>query len=142
MPSGQLADPGAHLGRAGEADLVDQPLAECPLETLEGGWSVALHDVQYALRQPAAEEELGHRLRRRGGVFGWLPHHRVSAQQRRDQVPGRHRNREVAGGDVRRYAHRDAEGEELLVGHLRWDRLAVETPTLAKEEAAGVDDLL
>ena len=35
-----------------------------------------------------------------------------------------------------------AEREELLVGHLRRDRLAVEAPALAEEEVAGVDDLL
>ena len=35
-----------------------------------------------------------------------------------------------------------AEGEELLVGHLRRHGLAVEPPALAEEEVAGVDDLL
>ena len=36
----------------------------------------------------------------------------------------------------------DAEREQLLVGHLRRHRLAVEAPALAEEEVAGVDDLL
>ena len=36
----------------------------------------------------------------------------------------------------------DAEGEQLLVGHLRRHGLAVEPPALADEEVAGVDDLL
>ena len=35
-----------------------------------------------------------------------------------------------------------AEREELLVGHLARDGLAVEAPALAEEEVAGVDDLL
>ena len=35
-----------------------------------------------------------------------------------------------------------AEGEQLLVGHLRRHGLAVEPPALADEEVAGVDDLL
>ena len=35
-----------------------------------------------------------------------------------------------------------AEGEQLLVGHLRGHGLAVEPPALADEEVAGVDDLL
>ena len=37
---------------------------------------------------------------------------------------------------------RDPEGEQLLVGHLAGDRLAVQPPALAEEEVAGVDDLL
>ena len=75
-------------------------------------------------------------------VLGRLPHHRVAAQQRRDQVPGRHRRREVAGGDDGGHADRVAEGEQLLVGHLRRHRLAVQAPALAQEEVGGVDDLL
>ena len=35
-----------------------------------------------------------------------------------------------------------AEGEQLLVGHLRRHRLPVQAPALAEEEVAGVDDLL
>src|SRR6185503_11672223 len=46
------------------------------------------------------------------------------------------------GGDDRGDADRDAEREELLVGHLARDRLAVQAPALAKEEVARVDDLL
>src|SRR6185503_18783922 len=46
------------------------------------------------------------------------------------------------GGDDRGDADRDAEREELLVGHLARDGLAVEAPALAEEEVAGVDDLL
>ena len=58
------------------------------------------------------------------------------------EVPGRHRDREVAGRDDHRDADRDAEREQLLVRHLRGDRLPVEPASLAEEEVAGVDDLL
>ncbi len=66
-----------------------------------------------------------------------LPH-----RMRRHEVPGRNRDREVAGRDDRRHADRVAEGEELLVRHLARDGLAVEPAPLADEEVAGVDDLL
>ena len=78
----------------------------------------------------------------RGRVLRRLPHDGVAAQDRRDEVPRGHRDGEVAGGDDRGDADRDAEGEELLVGHLRRHGLAVEPPALADEEVAGVDDLL
>ena len=88
------------------------------------------------------QEELRQRLGRRGRVLGRLPHDRVAAQQRRHEVPGGHRDREVARGDDRGDADRHAEREQLLVGHLRRHGLAVEPPALAEEEVAGVDDLL
>ena len=84
-------------------------------------------------------------VKRLGGgrrVLRGLPDHGVAAQQRGDQVPGGDRDREVAGRDDRGDAHRYAEREELLVGHLARDGLAVEPPSLAQEEVAGVDDLL
>ena len=79
---------------------------------------VGLHDAQHAVGQPAGLEQRAERLAQRGRVVGGLPDDRVAAQQRRHEVPGRHRDREVAGGDDRRHADRHAEGEQLLVGHL------------------------
>ena len=75
-------------------------------------------------------------------VLRGLPDDRVAAQDRRDEVPGGHGHREVAGGDDRRHADRVAEGEELLVGHLARHGLPVQAPALGEEEVAGVDDLL
>jgi hypothetical protein len=93
-------------------------------------------------RQAAGEEDAGERVAERGGVVGRLPHDGVAAQQRRHEVPGRHRDREVAGGDDPGDADRHAEGEQLLVAHLARHGLAVQPPSLAEEEVAGVDDLL
>ena len=138
----QRADLGAHRARAGEADLVDQAAIERLLEAGEGLRAVGQHEVEDAVGQAGVQEELGQRLGRRRRVLGRLPHRRVAAQQRGDEVPGRHRDREVAGGDDRGHADRVAEGEQLLVGHLRRHGLAVEPPALADEEVAGVDDLL
>ncbi len=88
------------------------------------------------------QEELTEGLGDRRGVLGRLPHHRIAAQQRRHEVPGGHGGREVARGDHRGDADGHAEGEQLLVGHLRRHGLAVEPPALAEEEVRGVDDLL
>ena len=133
---------GADGGRAGEADLVDEPLLEGTLEPLERGRAVALDEVEDAVGEAAVDEELGERVAKRRRVLGRLPDDGIAAQDRGDEIPGGHRHREVARGDDRRHAHRVAEGEELLVGHLARNRLAVEAAALADEEVAGVDDLL
>ena len=104
--------------------------------------AVGLDEVQHALRHAAGVQELRHRAADRRAVLGRLPDDRVAAQDRRHEVPRRHRAGEVAGGDDRRDADRRAEREQLLVGHLGRDRLAVQPAALAEEEVARVDDLL
>ncbi len=138
----QLADACTHRARAGEADLVHQVAVQRGLQAGEGGVAVGQHHLQHAVRQAAGLQQAGQRPADLGRVLGRLPHHRVAAQQRRDDVPGRHRRREVPGGDDGRHAHRVAEREQLLVGHLRRHRLAVQAPALTQEEVTGVDDLL
>ena len=91
---------------------------------------------------PPRQEQPRERGPERRRVLGGLPDDGVAAQQRRHEVPRRHRDREVARRDDRRDADRLAEGEELLVGHLAGDGLAVQAPALAEEEVARVDDLL
>ncbi len=119
-----------------------RPRSRAVLQAGEGGRPVGVHDVEHPVGQPAAaDEELVEGGRDDGGVVGRLPHDRVAGQQRRDDVPGRHRDREVAGGDHRDGADRLAEGEELLVRHLARHRLPVQPAALAEEEVAGVDDL-
>ena len=138
----QLADLGADGARAREADLVDEALLERLLEARERRRAVGLDEVEHAAGDAAGVEDLDHRVAERRRVLGRLPDDRVAAQDRRHQVPGRHGDREVARGDDRGHADRRAEREQLLVGHLRRDRLAVQPPALADEEVAGVDDLL
>jgi hypothetical protein len=142
VAAAQLADARAHRRGAREADLVDEPLLERPLQALEGGVPAGLDQVQHALRQATVDEQLGERLAERRRVLRRLPDHGVAAQDRGHQVPGRDRHREVARGDDRRDADRRAEGEQLLVGHLARHGLPVQAPALAQEEVAGVDDLL
>ena len=138
----ELADLRADGARAGEADLVDEPLLERALEPAERRLALGLHEVQHAAGHAAGVEQARERVAERGRVLRRLPDDGVAAQDRRDEVPRGHGDREVAGGDDRGDADRDAEGEELLVGHLRGHGLAVQPPALADEEVAGVDDLL
>ena len=142
VAAAQLADLRADRARAGEADLVDEPLLERALETLERLRALGLHDVEHAAGHAAGVEELGQRVAERRRVLGRLPDDRVAAQDRRHEVPGGNGDGEVAGGDDRGDADRHAEREELLARHLRRHGLAVQPPTLADEEVAGVDDLL
>ena len=141
VAAAELADAAPDLGGAGEADLVDQAGLQGGGQALEGGRAVGLDQVEDAVGQAGVPAQLGQGLGGGRGALGRLPDDRVAAQQRRDQVPGRHRHREVAGGDHRRHPDRLAEGEQLLVRHLARHRLAVEPPALAGEEVAGVDDL-
>ena len=142
VAAAQRADLGADRARAGEADLVDEPLVERLLEAGEGVLAGGLHDVEHASGDAAGVEDPRQRVAAGRGVLGRLPDHRVAAQDRRDQVPGRHGDGEVAGGDDRGHADRHAEGEQLLVLHLGRHGLAVQAPALAEEEVARVDDLL
>jgi|SRR5580658_10341561 hypothetical protein len=87
------------------------------------------------------DEQLKQRCATGRRVVGWLPHDRVAAEQCRYEIPGRDGDREVAGGDDRRYPDRVAEREQLLVRHLARNGLAIEPTTLAEEEVTGVDDL-
>ncbi len=141
VTAGQLADLAAHLAGAGEADLLHGALGERPLQPLERLGPVGEDDVEHPVRQPGGHEDPVEGVRRGRGVLGGLPHHRVAAQQRRHQVPRRHRHREVARGDHRRHPDRVAEGEQVLVRHLRRHRLAVQPAPLTQEEVARVDDL-
>ena len=129
--------------RAGEADLVDELAVERLLEPGEGLRAVGEHEVQDAVGQRRRGGRAPRSPAPIAGVYSAgfqttaLPHSSAGTRYQR-----RHRDREVARGDDRRDADRDAEREELLVGHLARHRLAVEAPALAEEEVAGVDDLL
>ena len=142
VAAGQRADLPAHGRRAGEPNLVDQAVAQGRLQTGEGGLAVGLHQVQHPVGQPtAAHEELEQGGGRGRGILRRLPDHRVPRQQGGHEVPRRDGDREIPGGDHGDSAHRLAEGEQLLVGHLARHRLPVQPPALAEEEVAGVDDL-
>src|SRR5215471_4428309 len=49
-----------------------------------------------------------------------------AAPQARDEIPRRHRDREVAGGDDAHHANRVTEREQLLVRHFARHRLAIQ----------------
>src|SRR5690606_28923314 len=60
----------------------------------------------------------------------------------RDDLPGRHGDREVARRDDADHAQRTPVGGQFLVVHLRRHRLPVEPAALRLEEVAGVDGFL
>src|SRR5690606_3395317 len=60
----------------------------------------------------------------------------------RDDLPGRHGDREVARRDDADHAQRTPVGGQSLVVHLRRHRLPVEPAALRLEEVAGVDGFL
>src|SRR5215210_2217298 len=142
VSSAELPNPAPDLRGAGEADFVHEPHIEGLLEALESDRSLGLDDVEDAFGEAAVEKESGQGVADGGSVLGGFPDHRIAAVDRGDQVPGRDRHREVSGGDDGRDSHRHPEGEELLVGHLARNVLAVEPAALTGEEVAGIHNLL
>ena len=140
--AGEGPDRRAHVGRPGEADLVDQSLVEGGRQALERRLSRGVHDREHAVRYARPRDQRTESGGARGGVLGRLPDDRVAAEQRRHDVPGRHGHREVARRDDGRHPDRHPEREQLLVRHLGGHRLPVQPPPLAEEEIARVDDFL
>ncbi len=101
----------AHLGRAGEGDLVDGCLHERRAGGAVPGQDV--HDAggQLGLAQDVAEGERGQWRR-----LGRLEHGRVAGGERGSELPGEHQEREVPGDD--------------LADHPEWPRTPVEESVL------------
>src|ERR671918_38611 len=142
VPATQLSEPPPHLRRAGESDLLDEPLAERTLQPLERRRAVRKHHVEHARREPGVCEQLRERLRRGRRILGGLPHHGIPAQQRRHEIPGRNCYREVPRGGDRRHADWVPEREQLFVRQLTRHRHPVEAAPFRHEEVARVDDFL
>ena len=142
VPAAELAEATPHLGGAGEADLVQDLVVEGTLDPLERLRPVRDHELERAPWEPGVQDQLREGLGGRRRVLGGFPDDRVPAQQGGHEVPRRDRDGEVAGGHDRGDADGRAEREELLVRHLRRDRLPVEPAPLTEEEVARVDDLL
>ena len=142
MAAAELADAPSHGSRAGEAHLVDEFLLEGGFQPGRGGRAVGVNDLQDAAGEPGVHEERRERVGERRRVLGRLPHDGVAADERRDDVPGGHRHREVPRGDDERHPDGHPEGEELLALHLARHRLPVQAPAFTEEEVALVDDLL
>src|SRR5260370_32388928 len=90
--------------------------------------SIGVHDLEYTVRDAGPTDQLSKGMGRRRRVFGRLPYHRVAAQQRRSDIPGRYGDRKVAGRDDRGDSDRPPARNQLPVRHLPRDRLAVEPP--------------
>src|SRR5215467_10489255 len=66
--------------------------------------------------------------RRERSLLGWLPHHRVAADESESRIPGPHRHREVESRDDATDAERMPSLHHPVVGALGRDGAAVELP--------------
>ena len=107
VAGGVAHDPGADLGRAGEADLRDVRVLDQPSADDRAG---ADEDVDDALRDAGLEHELGQPQRRERRQRGGLEHDGVAARERGAELPARDVEREVPGDDQPDDAERLAEG--------------------------------
>ncbi len=111
----------AHLGRAGERDLVHVGVAD---QRAAGAGSEARHHVEDAGRESGLARQLGEAERGERGLLGGLQHHGVSAGEGRGQLPHGEQQWEVPGNDGADHAQRLAPRVvEQRTG--RRDRLAL-----------------
>ncbi len=95
----------------------------------------ASHDqVEDALGQAVPRQDLGDRPGRARHQVGRLEHHRVAVGERRGDLPGRDREREVPGRDQPDHAERLPGHVDLDAGPDRGHPLACEAQRLAREE--------
>ena len=92
----------AHLGRAGERNLVD-PLAA---HEVRAGRAVARDDVDDPGRHLRLATDVGEQERRQRSRLGRLEDDGVPAGERRRDLPRQHQEREVPGDDLRGDAER------------------------------------
>jgi hypothetical protein len=91
------------LDRAGEADRVDVGMIE---QRLADHRAAAHDEVEHALRQAGARQDLGQRPGAAGHEVGRLEHDAVAVGQRRRDLPGRDGDREVPRRDDADHADR------------------------------------
>jgi hypothetical protein len=142
VPAGQLADPDAHLGRAGEADLVDQPSCSAFSRPSKVAWPSACTVFRTPVGSPPATKMRASASPRAaeysaGFQTTLLPHSSAGTRYQDGTATGK-----LPAVMMPATPTGHPEGEQLLVAHLARDRLAVEPASLAEEEVAGVDDLL
>ena len=129
----------AGLARARERDHADVGMPDEPLADRS---AAAVDDVDDAGGHAGLVEELDEALAERGRVGRGLEDDGVPGDERRGDLPGRDRDREVPrrddADDADRHAHRHLE----LVLELRRRRLAEQAPALAAHVEAHVDRFL
>ena len=129
----------AGLARAGQrhdghVGVADDPVADVAPE--------AVDDVDDAVRHAGLGQQLDEALAERGRVVRGLEDDGVAADERRHDLPGGDRDREVPRRDHADDADRHADAHVELVGELGGRRLAVEAPALAGHVVAHVDRFL
>ena len=129
----------AGLARPRERDDGDVGVAHEPIADRA---TAAVDDVDDALRDARLVEELDEALPERGRVGRRLEDDGVPRDERRRDLPGRDRDREVPRRDDADHADRHPHGHLELVPKLRRSGLAEEPPTLAAHVEAHVDRFL
>ena len=134
-----LRDEDARLARPGERDhrhvgMTNERVTRLLAETV--------HDLHDSLRYTGFVEDVDEPLCEQRRVLGRLQHDGVATHERRAQLPGRDRDREVPGRDGADDAHRHPDAHHELVAKLGRRRLAEEAPTLAAHVVAHVDRFL
>ena len=104
LPADRALDALAHLGRAGERDLVDAVVLDDRLPDRRA----AGEDVDHARRQVGLGDDLGQHQRRQRRRLGRLEHDGVAGRQRRRDLPRRHQQREVPRDHLAGHAERRA----------------------------------
>ena len=130
----------AHLGRAGERDLVDVPV----LDDGAAGVAGAGHDVDDAGRQVGLLADLGEQQRGQRGGLGRLEDDGVAGGQRRRDLPRQHQHREVPRDDLAGHAERPGVRAEARVVELVGPARVVEEVRRGQRDVdvAGLADRL
>ena len=124
-------DLAAGRDRAGEGDRVHVLVLE---QCLADDRAAAHHQVEHALGQAGALDDVDQRPGRPGDEVGRLDHDAVAVGERRGDLPGRDGDREIPGRDHADDADRLAGDLDADAGTHGRDALAIQAQALAGEE--------
>ena len=107
-----------------------------------GAWAVAAHQIDDTARHTRFGQDLHQMVSRKRRIFGWLQHDRVSANERRHQLPRWNRHRKIPRCDHSTYSNRLAHAHREFAGQFRRCRLAKEPAAFARHVIRHVDGFL
>ena len=102
----------------------------------------AEHQIEHAFRHARVDEDLHERRRSRRSFLARLPDQRVARDQRGEDIPAWHGDREIPGRDQPDHADRVAQRHAELVRHFDRRGIAVHPPPFAAHEERHVDGFL
>ena len=131
--------PPADLGGACEGEQVDFRVLQKRCAHVLSGAGDEVHDPA---GNPRLLADLHEMVGTQGTIRRRLQHHRVSADQRGHELPGRYGNGKVPGRDEGADTHRHPDGHGVLAGELRGDRPAGHPAPFPGGVVGHVDPLL